>query len=68
MEFVKIVLCEGKKVRDPDSGTYLEAGKVYKMPKKQFWFRRLACGDVKLAMEEPKKKVTKKKVTKKTEE
>lgn len=48
VEYFDIVLCEGKRIRDPYKGLYLEANKVYRVPKAQFWMRRLEDGDIEI--------------------
>lgn len=71
-EYLEVRLCEGKRVRDPHSGTYLEAGKVYRFPRAQFWMMRLKDKDVALAIaavqskEKPKPIRRKKKAEKKS--
>lgn len=62
MDYFLIEICDEKLVKDPDSGLYLEKGKAYRKPKKQFWLRRLEAGDMKLVeQKQPKRKKSAKK-------
>lgn len=44
-----VSLCEGKRVRDPRTGVYLEMGREYKVEKNQFWLRRVESKDVEIS-------------------
>lgn len=46
MLYLELQLVQGKRVRDPKTGVYLELGKVYKFEESQFWLLRLKDGDV----------------------
>lgn len=45
-EFLWVKLVEGRRVRNPATGSILSPEKVYRFRKAQFWFRRLAAGDL----------------------
>ena len=57
MSLLYLKLVDGRRVRNPDSGEYLKPGKVYKLKRKQFWFRRLKDGDVVEAIEKSNESV-----------
>lgn len=53
MQMISVELSQDRRVRNPDTGLVLEAGKSYRVPATQFWLKRLQDGDV-LLLEEKK--------------
>lgn len=46
--FMRVRLCEGRRVRDPETNHVLVAGRVYKVKQSSFWLRRVVDEDVEI--------------------
>jgi len=51
---MKVMVVDGKRVRDPGSKLILKPGELRDVPETTFWLRRLAEGDAKRVEKEEK--------------